>query len=432
VSEIIDNRAHRVRTLKSIIERLHHGEAPAAVKPLVASLVQECDARDIAAMEQELMADGMPVIEIMHMCDLHAEVLRDVVVERPHALPPGHPVDTFKRENEALREACGKLRALGALALTGIPDDAVVEPKRHRAFHQAFNELMDVEKHYLRKEHLLFPFLERAGITGPSKVMWGKDDEVRARLKDAAEALGAEQVTAAEWRLLVQLLVAPAIAAIEEMILKEEKVLLPMALDTLAEDDWAEIWRQSPQIGWCLVEPREGWTPPEPEIGVSEAALAAAASAGVAYEADAHAAFGAALTGGTFVLPSGAVSLEQLKAIFSILPVDLTFVDADDRVRFFTEGRARVFHRAKAVIGRKVQHCHPPASVSVVERILSDFREGRQDVAEFWIDFRGRFVQIRYFAVRNPGGAYLGTLEVTQDLTRERALEGERRLLEYE
>jgi DUF438 domain-containing protein len=113
------------------------------------------------------------------------------------------------------------------------------------------------------------------------------------------------------------------------------------------------------------------------------------------------------------------------------LPVDLTFVDADDRVRFFSEGRNRVFPRAKAVIGRKVQHCHPPASVGVVNRILSDFRSGAQSVAEFWIEMRGRFVHIRYFAVRDESGAYLGTLEVTQDLTRERTLEGQRRLLEY-
>jgi DUF438 domain-containing protein len=112
--------------------------------------------------------------------------------------------------------------------------------------------------------------------------------------------------------------------------------------------------------------------------------------------------------------------------------VDLTFVDADDRVAFFSEGPERVFARSKAVIGRKVQHCHPPRSVETVNRILSDFREGHQDVAEFWINFQGRFVHIRYFAVRGEGGEYVGTLEVTQDLTRIRTLEGERRLLEYD
>jgi DUF438 domain-containing protein len=129
--------------------------------------------------------------------------------------------------------------------------------------------------------------------------------------------------------------------------------------------------------------------------------------------------------------PTGNVSLQQLTAIFSTLPVDLTFVDADDRVAFFSEGPDRVFARSRAVVGRKVQNCHPPRSVDVVDRILSDFREGRQNVAEFWINFTGRFVHIRYFAVRDEEQRYLGTLEVTQDVSKIRALDGERRLLEY-
>jgi hypothetical protein len=139
-----------------------------------------------------------------------------------------------------------------------------------------------------------------------------------------------------------------------------------------------------------------------------------------------------AVSQGLVVLPTGALSLEQLKAMFATLPVDITFVDAEDRVRFFSEGPSRVFARPKAILGRLVQHCHPPGSVGLVERILSDLRSGRQDVAEFWIDFKGRFAHIRYFALRDEKGTYLGTLEVTQDLTRERSLQGERRLLQYE
>ncbi|HQL49129.1 MAG TPA: PAS domain-containing protein [Holophaga sp.] len=110
----------------------------------------------------------------------------------------------------------------------------------------------------------------------------------------------------------------------------------------------------------------------------------------------------------------------------------MTFVDAEDRVAFFTEGPERVFERSRAILGRAVQHCHPPKSVDIVERILSDFKAGRQSVAEFWIQLHGKFVHIRYFAIRDEQGAYLGTLEVTQDLTRLRALEGDRRLLQYE
>jgi hypothetical protein len=240
--------------------------------------------------------------------------------------------------------------------------------------------------------------------------MWAKDDEVRSLLKDLGTALSERGAGADEWKLVAETAGEAVTGAVEEMIYKEDNILLPMCLDTFTEDDWAEIWAASPRYGWCLVEPREGYRPPESKI--RDAVRLSSAEA--------------------VQLPTGNVTLEQLTAIFSTLPVDLTFVDADDRVCFFSEGPDRVFARSKAIIGRKVQHCHPPRSVDVVDRILSDFREGRQSVAEFWINFQGRFVHIRYFAVRDRDERYLGTLEVTQDLTKVRALEGERRLLEYD
>jgi hypothetical protein len=279
--------------------------------------------------------------------------------------------------------------------------------------------------------------------------MWGKDDEARALLKELGTALAETGGTAGEWRLVAQTVAEPALSAVEEMVFKEERILLPMSLQNLTETEWGEIFTQSPQFGYCLVDPREGYRPPAPAADVPEAASAEAARSGIAFAPFAAGAravplamAGAprparaegqpAVTQGLVVLPTGALSLEQLKAVFATLPVDVTFVDAEDRVRFFSEGKSRVFARPKAILGRLVQHCHPPGSVGVVERILADFRSGRQDVAEFWIDFKGRFAHIRYFALRDEEGAYLGTLEVTQDLTRERALQGERRLLQYE
>jgi DUF438 domain-containing protein len=451
MSELIDNRQHRIRTLKEIIKHLHAGEAPGQVKERLAALVRECDASEIAAMEQELMAEGVPASEIMGMCDLHSQVVREILVERaPVEIPSGHPVDTLRRENAALVEQAGKLReALAALSPAGRDDEPLGGATLNEA-RRLYGELMDVEKHYQRKEHLLFSCLERHGITGPSTVMWGKDDEVRGLLKELGAALGEDGATGAEWRLVAETVAGPALAALEEMIFKEEKILLPMSIQNLTETEWGEVWAQSPQFGYCLVEPLEGYEPPAADSPVPPAARDEAERRGVAFAPGPFAAgdrarplpmAGAASTSppataealgsGALVFPTGALSLGQLKAIFTLLPVDLTFEGADDRVRFFSEGEKRVFARPKTVIGRKVQHCHPPSSVDVVERILDDFRSGRQSVAEFWIEMHGRFVHIRYFAVRDEGGAYMGCLEVTQDLTHERSLEGERRLLEY-
>ena len=407
MSEVIDNRAHRIRTLKEIIKRLHHGASPDEVRGSLKELVRQTDYSEIMTMEQELIAEGMAVEEIQGMCDLHSQVTRDVLVQLgPAPVAPGHPADTLRRENEALRDSLARMqRAMTRVLETsgeGGADAAVLK------WRQALNELQDIDKHYQRKEHLFFACLERHGITGPSKVMWGKDDEIRSLLKDLAAALREREATVTEWKLLAATTGAAAVNTIQEMFYKEEQILLPICLQHFTEDEWGEIWSSSPRYGWCLVEPREGYRP---------------ATAAPADEA---------LPAGGVVLPTGALSLEQLTAVFSTLPVDLTFVDADDRVAFFSEGPHRVFARSRAIIGRKVQNCHPPRSVEVVERILSDFREGRQSVAEFWIVFTGRFVHIRYFAVGGENSKYLGTLEVTQDVDSIRTLTGERRLLQYD
>ena len=410
MSELINNREKRVQTLKEVILHLHRGEAPEAVRGRLAALISEVDAGEVAAMEQQLMAEGMSHQEVQSLCDLHADVLKDVMTrpEVPVPLAPGHPVHQLRAENRALAAAAQAAReVVGRLA--SLPDDGAFEAERLAAL-TAFQPLMDVEKHYQRKEHLVFTVLERHGTTGPSKVMWGKDDEVRELLR-AAEGGLREELSGAELRLLAETVLVPALEALEGMIFKEEHILIPMTLGLFTNEDWGEIFRQSPEYGWCLVAPGTAYRPPVAKQ--VEGAVKLPASQAVQ-------------------LPSGALALEQLLGIFQSLPVDLTFVDRDDRVAFFSEGPERVFARSRAIIGREVKHCHPPKSVHVVERIIEDFRAGRQQVAEFWIELHGKFVHIRYFAVRDEAGAYLGTLEVTQDLTRLRALQGERRLLAYD
>ena len=410
MSEVIDNGANRIRVLKDIIKHLHAGKPPEAVQRQMREIVKQTDASEIMAMEQELMADGMPVEEVRSMCDLHSQVTRDVLVQFPSLkeILAGHSIDTFRRENEALRNVINLMKT-GLTELQNLPETADPAPIV-LSLRQSFNDLMDIDKHYQRKEHALFSCLERHGIAGPSKVMWAKDDDVRLLLKQLSLALQPALATTTGWKTTLLNAAGKALNAVEEMIYKEENILLPMSLETLSEDEWAKIWSASPKYGWCIVEPRQGYVP---AVSVTAEAVKVPHT-------------------GALMLPTGNVSLEQLAGIFGTLPLDLTFVDADDRVAFFTEGPDRVFARSKAIIGRKVHNCHPPKSVETVDQILSDFKAGRQDVAEFWINFQEKFVHVRYFAVRTPEGRYLGTVELTQDLTPLRALEGERRLLQYE
>lgn len=409
MSELIDNRAHRISALKEIIQHLHSGAAPELVRERLRAIVGETDAAEIMAMEQQLMAEGMPVEEVRSMCDLHSQVTRDLLVQiaPPPSVLPGHPIDTFRRENAALKDVIATMRKLFAEVASQAGNADVREVVFRLC--QSTNDLMDLDKHYQRKEHALFSCLERHGITGPSKVMWAKDDDARKLLKQMNEsAHDCDPIAAAVQQFAPQ--AERALAAVEEMIFKEENILFPMSLQTFTENEWAEIWAASPQYGWCLVEPQTGYIPP----------------------VSANAATSAVPKDGTIMMPTGHVSVEQLVAVLSTLPLDLTFVDAEDRVAFFSEGPDRIFARSKAIVGRKVQHCHPPRSADTVNKILDDFRAGRQNVAEFWINFQGKFVHIRYFAVRNPAGEYLGTVELTQDLAPLRQLSGERRLLAYE
>ena len=407
MSELINNAQKRRELLKHMILQIHKGEAPEAVKKQLVRLMGQVPYADVVIAEQELIAEGMPQKEILALCDLHSQALRGVVTESEKKVPPGHPVHTFQEENKALEWELASVRKLFD-EVKELPDDADAT-ELFLAIRGHFNNLLDVEKHYLRKENLLFPYLEKHGITGPSTVMWGKHDETRELLKASMEALeGVQKITAGEAKSVIDLVLKPAVDSIEEMILKEEQILFPMALDALTEDEWVEIYRQSPEIGYCLVAPEERWEVAvergEPEITADQERIQ---------------------------LPSGSFTPKELNAILNTIPFDLTFVDKDDTVRYFTEGRERIFARSRAILGRKVQRCHPPSSVHIVERILSDFRSGRENRAAFWINMKGRFIHIEYFALRDENGEYLGTLEVSQDLTEKRKLTGEQRLLNY-
>ncbi len=323
-------------------------------------------------------------------------------------LPLGHPVDTFLRENEALRERIQRMReAIAELreSPTGAAFDRIVETLR-----EAHQDLANIEVHFLRKEGLLFPCLERHGIVGPSTVMWGIDDKIRERLVRIGQVLREPGSDPQRLFESAEMTILAALEELERVLHREDRDLFPMALDTLRDKEWGEIWRRSDKFGWCLVEPRKGYLPPD--------VAASAAPAGD-------------LTDTPVVFPTGRLTAEELRLIFPTLPLDFTFIDADDRVRFYSLGPDPIFSRVKSDLGQKVEDCHPSASVPVVKRILSDFRSGEQDVIDSWINHKGKFAHVRYFAVRDSAGEYVGCLEMVQDIKPLRELEGECRLAQY-
>jgi DUF438 domain-containing protein len=409
MSELISDKRRRKDLLKHMIQQLHAGEAPDAVRPQLVRLLGQVPYDEVVEVEQELISEGMPSEEVLKLCDVHTEAMRGVIdTSAARTAPPGHPVHTFQQENKALEWELASLKELCDKAAGMAEADDATEILQGIRGH--FNALMDVEKHYQRKENLLFPFLEKHDITGPPTVMWGKHDEARELLKSAITALeAATAATAGEVKAVIELVLKPASDAVSGMIDKETQILLPMCLDTLGDTEWYEVYQGSDELGYCIVAPEESWRPEGME-GVEPATA----------------------VGGRVQLPTGSFSIPQLEAVLNSIPFDVTFVDAEDTVRYFSHGRERIFARSRAILGRKVQFCHPPKSVDTVQRILDDFHSGRQSHAHFWIELGGKFISIEYFALRDADGGYLGTLEVSQDLTKKRALTGQQRLLSYE
>jgi DUF438 domain-containing protein len=411
MSEIINNRQQRIEIMKSLVRRLHSGTAEEQIKAQLETLLDEADYSDVFLMEVQLIQEGIPQDSILQLCDTHTRVLKQHLdLQETPETTPGHPVHTFVQENKALTRTTGQIRVLLG-RLEHLADDADATGIM-REIQQLLNDLMDTDKHYRRKEYLLFPYFEKAELPGPPAVMWGKHDEVRELLRVTIGGLQqVEALDAAEARSYGLFSVTPAINAVDEMVYKEEKILFPTALDLLTEQDWYQIYVQSDEYGYCLYAPEFAW---QPEGGVQ----------GEVGRPAAH--------DGRVQMPTGSFTVAELIGLFSTLPFDLTFVDADDTVRYFTPGKERIFDRSRAILGRKVQYCHPPKSVHVVNQIVKDFRAGKQERAQFWINMRGRMIYICYYAVRDAAGRYLGTLEVTQDLTEVRSLTGERRLLSYD
>jgi len=275
-----------------------------------------------------------------------------------------------------------------------------------------FNDLMDVDKHYRRKEYLVFPYLEKKGFTGPPKVMWCKHDEIREQLKGCLEVLKNSDLRRSDLQDAVEILFAPVLKAMAEMTKKEEDILFPMCMDLLTTDDWWQIHKQTLEFGFTLYDPESEWKPE-------------------GFTSETNEAGGNIGDNGVIQLPSGSFTAGEIMAVLNTAPFDMTFVDRDDKVKYFTQGSHRIFARSRSIINRDVRLCHPPGSVHIIEKILDDFKTGKASHAPFWINMGGRFILIEYYALRDGKGEYLGTLEVSQDLTNARKLEGEQRILSY-
>ena len=402
MSEFINNSEMRKQTIKDIIKQLHEGKTVEEVKQQFEEAFEDVSASEITTAEAALIAEGVSASEIQRLCDVHASVFKGTI-EEIHQHPsnailiPGHPLNTLMRENLAISRIMNQEIKPYLKNLDG--------EESYKNLLEGVNHLSQIELHYQKKENLFFPYMEKYGIIAPPQVMWGVDDEIRADIKEIKTLL--EQDSKVD--SVITQKIEDVMTRVEEMIFKEENIMAPMLLDHLTQEEWKKIADESHEIGFLIKKVSE-WNPviPTKDAVVKEEEN---------------------VQEGLIKLPSGIFTTEQLTCMLNTLPFDITFVDKDDFVKYFSEGKERTFIRTRSIIGRNVSNCHPPASVHIVEKIVNDFKTGRKDQEDFWIKLGDKFVLIRYYAVRNDKGEYLGVLEVTQDIKEIQQIVGEKRLV---
>lgn len=313
------------------------------------------------------------------------------------ALPEGHPVQIYFQEREII------YKLLEELSEADPAEDI-------QKYINIFNQLDTIEKRFARKENQLFPFLEKNGWVGPSQGMWSFHDNLREQIRLIRyyiKTSNPEKITV-NTPFLVD--------GIYRLMHVEETILFPNALELLNEKDWIAMRAGEEEIGWMLAEapapfpaveyihPSEDFTPRELSFSLEN----------------------------TSHYDEGYMTVEQVNLLFKTMPLDLTYVDENDRVIFYNRGEERVFPRSAGIIGREVKFCHPPKSVGTVLKILDEFRKGTKSESSFWINYKERLIYIRYFAVRDADKNYKGVIEISQDITDIKKIEGEKRLLDWE
>ena len=401
--------------LKGYLRRLGSGEDLESVRADFVENFRDVEASEIMRAEQELMKEGTPLSDVQKLCDIHSALFHGATKEERIANAeaevaasmrraqekgaqkdsknkneraailaaiPGHPLNTLKKENKALEELIAQAKA---------------KLDAHEELGDLFGRIRELSIHYAKKGDLLYPLLKvNYDISGPSNVMWTVDDEIR----DELAFLAKQEDRNAAWEERVRAVLKRA----EEMIYKENNILFPICAVNFTEEEWMSIYRDSKDYADCLGVTKRTWAKAETQAAAQAAQRKTAAPVKTASAGE-----------GEVVMPGGHMTVSQLTALLNTIPMEITFVDADNINRFFNEG-PKLFKRPAMAIDREVFSCHPPKVEPMVRSIIDDFRAGRRDSVPIWMEKNGRTVFVNYMAVRDKDHNYVGTLEVVQDM----------------
>ena len=443
----------RIEVLKNILLDLHHGAKAEAVQEEFNKHFTGVSAIEISLMEHELMNSdtGVTFEDVMSLCNVHANLFKGAVrdVEVADTDHSGHPVQIFKQENLALRAA---LMRVGRLLDTYANSDEEMQEEIRKGLKRQLSLVEQFERHYKRKEELMFPIMESYGHDSPPKVMWGVDDQIRELFKEvktAAEQLPALDIeeVAEKFRLFA--------TEFEAMIFKEESILLMILLESFTQDDWLKIAEESDVYGYAIIQPTEKWIPHRHSFSEKETDNSTKVTSEVLARSE-------QTNDGKFQqvidTPDGQVtisfepkkkkvennfdrqtqqpfghgylSVEQANLILNHLPMEITFVNKEDIFQYYNDSvpaEEMIFKRTPSQVGRNVELCHPPRFLEKVRQIFKILREGKRDKFEMWFksESRGKFVHVTYAAVHDEAGEFQGVLEYVQDIQPFREIDGD-------
>jgi DUF438 domain-containing protein len=418
--------SRKVELVKELLKAVHRGESVDELKKRYSGVLSQISPIEIPLIEQQLVKEGISIDDILKLCDLHVELFREFLKSRElRDVPKGHPVDLFMKENEWVLKQAEAL-ALYASALASAADEGS-RKGYFEAVKRVLVELRKIRLHYRKIQMLVFPYLERRGIVAVPRVLWGREDQVIVKIRQLLEIMSrVEAVDEASAKLVAEKALEIAREA-SELVFRENKILYPAVYALFSEGEWVAIAEIASEMGWLVdvgeVEWRpsakpvlpyeiDGRTSPQQIEALPQEFRSMALAKGV--EPDNY----SIKREGDVELSTGFLTPKEINAIFEALPLEVTYADRNDRVRFFSESRlGRGFARTKTILGRRIEYCHPPRLERLVRQTVDELKQGKAPYREFWTKLGDSIIRVLIVPVKGANGEYLGTIEIVEDMT---------------
>jgi DUF438 domain-containing protein len=417
--------SRKIELVKELLKAVHRGVSIEELKKRYGDVLSQISPIEIPLIEQQLIKEGISIEDILKLCDLHVELFRDFLKSRElRGVPSGHPVDLFMKENEWVLKQVEAL-TLYASALASATDDA--RRGYFGAVKNVLTELKKIRLHYRKIQMLIFPYLERRGLVAVPRVLWGREDQVIVKIRQLLEVMSRVSAVDDASAKLVSEKALEIAREVSELVFRENKILYPAVYALFSEGEWVAIFEIASKMGWLVNVSEVDWKPsakpvlpyeidgqvsPQQIEVLPQEFKSMALAKGI--EPDNY----SIKRSGDIELSTGFLTPAEVDSIFRSLPLELTYADKNDRVRFFSESKlGRGFVRTRTILGRRIEYCHPPRLEKIVRQTVDELKQGKVSYREFWTKLGDAIIRVLIVPVKGVNGEYLGTLEIVEDMT---------------